>query len=185
MQRRRTARPEPTDEHRILDFGGFPGRWEILRSTEETRGELLEMRFTIESTTGDSPPVHIHPDATERYHVRSGVLEVQIDGEWREIPAGESYSVPPGTPHTFRNREPVQLIDIHEPAHDIERFFRRFHRLVIEWGVSLPPGDFKSAVLLGMLFSDHEREVVSVNPPRWAMKGLAALGRLLGYHLPD
>ena len=181
----RTAPDDLSDEGRILDFGGFPGRWEILRSTEETDGELLEMRFVIESTTGDSPPVHIHPEATERYHVESGTLEVRIDDEWRAVSAGESFEVPPGTPHTFRNREPVELIDVHQPAHDIERFFRRFHRAVAEQGASVPPRNFKSAVLMGMLFSEHERELVSVNPPQWAMKGLAMVGRLLGYELPD
>ncbi|MFW5955213.1 MAG: cupin domain-containing protein [Rhodothermales bacterium] len=172
-------------QERILDFGGFPGRWEVIRSTKETAGELLKMRFEIESTTGDSPPVHIHPEAEESYEVLSGELEVKVEGEWQRVPAGEKHSVPPGTAHTFRNRVPVTLINVHKPALEFERFFRRFHKLVTEQGVNLPPRNFRSAVLMGMLFSEHEREVVSVNPPRLAMRALATIGRLLRYRLPE
>lgn len=170
---------------RVLDFGRFPGRWEITRSTEDTQGELLEMHFEIETATGDSPPLHIHPHAEESYEVLSGVLEVNVEGEWKQVPAGESHSVPAGTAHTFRNREPVELKNVHKPALEYERFFRRFHQLVTERDVKLPPKSFKSFVLMGMLFSAHEQEVVSVKPPQVVMRILALLGRLLGYRLPD
>jgi hypothetical protein len=43
----------------------------------------------------------------------------------------------------------------------------------------------ESAVLMGMLFTAHERENVTVQPPQLVMRGLAALGRLLRYRLPD
>lgn len=173
------------EQSRILDFGQFPGRWEITRSTGDTDGELLEMRWDVQSATGDSPPRHVHPHAEERYHVLSGVLEVDVDGEWQEVRAGETHAVPPGTPHTFRNKVPVEVINVHEPALDFERFFRRFHRLVLEQGVGLPPRNFKSLVLLGSLFSEHEQEVVSVRPPQVVMRLMARLGRLLGYRLPE
>ena len=88
-------------------------------------------------------------------------------------------------PHTFRNNVPVELINAHEPALDIERFFRRFHRLVREEGVGLPPRSLKSFILLGMLFTEHEREVVSVRPPRLVMRLLARLGSLLRYRPPE
>jgi quercetin dioxygenase-like cupin family protein len=172
------------EQSRILDFGGFPGRWEITHSTEDTEGEYLEMRWEIEGTTGDSPPVHTHPEATESYEVLSGVLEVNVDGEWKQVPAGEKHSVSPGTPHTFRNKESVELINVHKPALEYERFFRRFHKLATEKGVSLPPKKFKSFVLMGMLFTDHEQEVISTKPPRFVMRTLAAVGKLLGYQIP-
>jgi hypothetical protein len=79
----------------------------------------------------------------------------------------------------------VELINIHKPALEHERFFRRFHKLVINQGVKLPPNNFKSAVLLGMLFTEHEKEVTSVKPPRFVMRGLASIGKLLGYKLPE
>lgn len=172
-------------QDRILDWGGFPGRWEITRSTEETDGELLEMRFEIESVPEDGPFVHTHPDAEESYEVLSGVLEVYEDGEWVDVTAGEKYTVPPGTPHTFRNKTPVEVINIHQPALQHERFFRRFHQLVVEQGVTLPPGGFSDIVLIAMLTTEHDGDIRAVSPPHWAFKLLAGLGPLLGYDIPE
>lgn len=176
---------ETTEQNRVLDFGGFPGRWEITKSKKDTNGEYLEMHFEINSTSGDSPPLHVHPKATESYEVLSGVLEVNVEGEWKQVPAGQKHSVPPGTSHTFRNREPVELVNVHQPALEYERFFRRFHKLATEEGVSLPPDNFKAFVLMGMLFTDHEQEIISKKPPKFLMRTLALIGKLLGYRLPD
>lgn len=173
------------EQGRILDFEGFPGRWEIRRSTEDTNGALFETRWEIETVPEDGPFIHTHPNAEERYEVRSGVLEVYVDGEWLEVPAGERHAVPPGTPHTFRNKTPVEVINVHEPALGHEAFFRRFHRLVTERGVSLPPDGFKDIVLIAMLTAEHEEDIRAVKPPQWAFKGLAGLGRVLGYDLPS
>lgn len=176
---------EHAKQDRVLDFGGFPGRWEITRSTEDTDGDLLEMRWEIESVPDDGPFVHTHPHATESYEVLSGELAVYVDGEWTTVSAGEKYSVPPGTPHTFRNETAVEVVNVHEPALQHEEFFRRFHRLVTERGVSLPPEGFDDIVLLAMLTTEHEEDVYAVSPPHWAFKALAGLGRVLGYDLPD
>ncbi len=167
----------------ILDFGSLFGRWEITRSTADTQGELLEVR--VEASPGDGPPMHVHRHAEESYQVISGVLEVNVEGEWKRVAAGETLTVPVGKAHTLRNSTPVVLINTHEPALEFERFFRRLHKLVTEQGVRLPPKDLKSAVLAGMLFTAHERENVTVQPPQVVMRVLATLGRLLGYRLPD
>ena len=172
-------------QNRVLDFGGFPGRWEITRSTKDTSGEYLEMRFEIETVPEDGPFVHTHPNAEESYEVLSGVLEVYEDGEWMEVAAGEKHTVPPDTPHTFRNKTPVELINVHEPALQHEKFFRRFHQLVTERGVSLPPEGLNDIVLIAMLTTEHEDDVYAMSPPHWVFKGLAAPGRLFGYQLPD
>jgi len=74
-------------QDRVLDWGGFPGRWEITRSRADTDGELLEMRFDIEDVPEEGPFVHTHPHAEERYEVVSGVLEVYVDGEWIAVTA--------------------------------------------------------------------------------------------------
>jgi mannose-6-phosphate isomerase-like protein (cupin superfamily) len=172
-------------QDRVLDWGGFPGRWEITRSTADTDGELLEMRFEIETIPEEGPFVHTHPHAKERYEVVSGVLEVYVDGEWIEVTAGEEHTVLPGTPHTFRNKTPIEMINIHEPALQHEEFFRKFHRLVTERGVSLPPEGFNDMVLIAMLTTEHEEDIYAIRPPHWIFKGLAGLGRVLGYHPPE
>jgi mannose-6-phosphate isomerase-like protein (cupin superfamily) len=174
-----------SQQDRILDFGGFPGRWEITKSTDDTDGEFLEMRWEVETIPEDGPFVHTHPHAQESYEVHSGVLEVYEDGEWMEVSEGEKHVVPPGTPHTFRNKTPVELINVHKPATQHEAFFRRFHQLVTERGVSLPPSGFGDVVLIAMLTVEHEDDIRAVSPPHLVFKALAVLGRLLRYDLPD
>jgi len=176
---------EQSRQDRILDWGDFPGRWEITRSTEETDGELLEMRFEIETIPEDGPFVHTHPSAEESYEVLSGVLQVYQDGEWIDVPAGEKHIVPPGTPHTFRNKTPVEIINIHAPALQHEAFFRRLHQLIAKRGVTLPPGGFNDLVLIAMLTTEYEENIQAVSPPQWVFRILAGIGRVLRYDIPD
>jgi mannose-6-phosphate isomerase-like protein (cupin superfamily) len=171
------------DQDRVLDFGSLFGRWEITRSTADTRGEFFETR--VESPAGDGPPMHIHHHAEESYRVLSGVLEVNVGGEWKRVQASETLTVPVGEEHTLRNSVPVVLVNTHRPALDFERFFRRLHTLVTEEGVGLPPKNLRSALLMGMLFTAHERENVTTRPPQFVMRVLARLGRMMGYRLPD
>ena len=115
----------------------------------------------------------------------SGVLEVYMDGEWTDVSAGEKHTVPPGTPHTFRNKTPVEIINVHRPALQHEEFFRRFHQLVAERGVTLPPGGFSDIVLIAMLTIEHEEDIRAVSPPQWVFRVLAGIGRVLRYDIPD
>ena len=147
---------------RTLDFEGFPGCWDIRNSTEETDGERFKARMTIEEP-GELPP-HKHPRAEESYEVLSGTLQVQVEGEWTELAAGEKHTVPPGTAHAFKNEGLVEVINVHQPALRYEEYFRRFHKLKTERGVGMPPKGLKGMVLLGMLQSEYEREFVGVNP---------------------
>ena len=166
-----------------LDFEGFPGCWEIRKSTEETDGKFFETQMKIEST-GELPP-HKHPMAEESYEVLSGVLSVQVGEEWKELTAGEKHTVPPGTTHAFSNEAPVEVINVHKPALRYEEYFRRFHKLKTELGVKMPPKSFKGMVLLGMLQVEYEEEFTGVKPPQWLYRLLASLGHLLGYKLPQ
>ena len=174
---------EQREQQRIWDFDGFPGRWEILQSTADTDGERFQTRMTVEEP-GQLPP-HKHPVADESYEVLSGALEVQVEGEWTELSAGEKHTVPAGTPHSFRVSEPVEMINVHRPALRYEDYFRRFRKLKVERGVEMPPKGLKGMILLGMLQVEYEREFIAVSPPQWLFRILAGLGRLLGYKLPE
>ena len=92
---------------------------------------------------------------------------------------------PPGTTHAFQAKGRVEVINAHEPAMRYEAYFRRFHRLKVEWGVQMPPRTFRGAVLLGMLQAAYEPEFIGVRPPQAAFRFLARLGGVLGYELPD
>jgi mannose-6-phosphate isomerase-like protein (cupin superfamily) len=174
---------QAADPSRILDWGPLFGKWTLTRTTADTKGEYLEAH--VVTPPGDGPPLHVHYHAEESYQVLSGTLEVCLGKEWKQVSPGEILTVPRGMPHTLRNSVPVELINVHRPALDFERMFRRMHALVTEHGIGLPPKNLRSAVLMGMLFSIHERENATVQPPQAVMRGLAVLGRLLQYKLPE
>jgi mannose-6-phosphate isomerase-like protein (cupin superfamily) len=177
------ARAQSADPSRTLDWGPLFGRWVFTRTTADTDGAYLEAH--VLAPAGDGPPLHVHHHAEESYQIRSGTLEVRLGQEWKQVRAGETLTVPRGTPHTLRNSAPVELINIHRPALDIEHMFRTLHCLVTEHRVTLPPKDVRSAVLVGMLFTEYERENTTVQPPVAVLRGLARIGRLLRFRLPQ
>ena len=176
---------QATDTDRVLDFAPIGMWWEITRSTSETGGEAFEAINVIAPGFG-GPPLHVHPTAEESYRVLSGTLDVRVGRAWRRLGPGESATVPAGMPHTLRNTSgaEVRLVNVHSPALDFERFFRRMHALICAHGMKLPPKDLRSAILVAMLFADHPREIVSVDPPRGLILALSVAGRLAGYKLP-
>ena len=169
--------------NRILDHGGFPGRWEILKTANETGGERFKTRMELDER-GELPP-HRHPTAEESYEVIAGELEVQVDGDWSTVNTGQKVVVPPDTEHAFENVGPAEVINVHRPALQFEEFFRGFHRLKTERGVPMPPDGLGSSILLAMLIVEHEDEQRVVSPPHWVFEVLATFGNLLGYRLPD
>src|SRR5687768_18341155 len=91
----------------------------LTRSAQDTGGERVEFEITLQPGA-PSPPPHFHPRQTEKWHMMEGTLSVQIDGDWRELAAGESVTMPPGQVHTLRNRSDgiVRVRDAHVPAGD-------------------------------------------------------------------
>ncbi len=133
------------------------------------------------------PPVHIHPHQDESFEVLSGVLDIFLDGKWRQLRAGESLTVPRGRPHALRNLhdEETRAVNVHSPALGFPRFMAQLHELVRAGTVrALPPKDPRSVIHLAMLFTEHERTMVSVRPPQRVMRLLASIGRRFGCKLP-
>ena len=50
----------------------------------------------------DGPPEHYHATSAEAFDVRRGTVEFSLDGATRTVTAGERFTVPTGTRHTFR-----------------------------------------------------------------------------------
>ena len=171
-------------QDRTLDFGSMGMTWEITRSTSDTAGKSFEA-INILAPGFSGPPLHTHPSAEESYEVLTGMLDVCVDGEWRQLEPGQSVKVPPRTPHTLRNPHAteVRLLNVHKPALEFEPFFRKLQALVVTGRMTVPPKNFQSFVLISMLFVAHEREIRAVNPPHSLMRIVAFFGNLLGYRL--
>lgn len=170
----------------VLDFNPVVGM--VVDGAPPEDPETDPWRVTMIFAPGFAgPPVHVHPHQQESYEVHSGVLDVFVDGRWREFGPGESVTVAAGTPHTIRNlhAEELRAVNVHAPALEFPRYMAELHELVHTGKVrALPPKDPRSAIYLSMLFTEHARTLVSVKPPQRLMRILAFVGRRVGYTLP-
>lgn len=51
---------------------------------------------------GDSPPLHVHRNEDEVFHILEGKMRFRVDGRDRLASAGETVLAPKGLPHTYR-----------------------------------------------------------------------------------
>lgn len=103
----------------------------IMRATDETGGELVEMEFTL-APGAAGPPPHRHPEQVEEWEVLDGTLSARVDGSPRTLRALEKASIHPGSVHTLSNRSdaPVRVRDLHRPALGFEDYIATLGLLV-------------------------------------------------------
>ena len=105
----------------------------------------LDFECTIAAgATGPDP--HSHPRQTETFRITEGRMRAVVDGEEREIGAGETLVVSPGQVHTFSNPDPVHPVTMKitiEPALHFQWFMTEAARSAIRGG-----GRWKDASLL-------------------------------------
>jgi mannose-6-phosphate isomerase-like protein (cupin superfamily) len=98
----------------------------LVRTGEETDGELLEMEATY-SGEGGMPPEHLHPSQVERFEVLEGSMHAIVGGEERVYEVGESFEVPAGTPHQMAAQGPTRTRwEVRPPMRTAEFFERLF-----------------------------------------------------------
>jgi mannose-6-phosphate isomerase-like protein (cupin superfamily) len=51
---------------------------------------------------GESPPLHVHRNEDEVFHILEGRMRIRIDGKDSVALAGETVLAPKGVPHSFR-----------------------------------------------------------------------------------
>ena len=98
----------------------------LVRTGEETDGELLEMEASYSGEAG-MPPEHLHPKQAERFEVLEGRMRAIVDGEERVYEEGESFDVPPGTPHQMAAEGPTRMRWEVKPALRTAEFFERLY----------------------------------------------------------
>src|SRR5215216_6850049 len=92
--------------------------------------DLLEID-TVNPPGGVSEPEHVHPEQESGARVLSGSLTFVVDGVERTVAAGESITIPAGTPHCFRNDgdEDAHALQWMRPALRSRAFFESFFAL--------------------------------------------------------
>ena len=148
-----------------------------------TGGEYIEQDVTAEPGSGTM--IHYHPEQEETYQVLEGTLAVYRDDKWSAVQAGKSLTVPQGAVHGFRNASetPVRFLNVHRPALAFQEHLETLDRLS-RAGKIRGTKDPRSLIYMSMSGVEH-RPDVPVKPPQWVFRGLAFIGRRLGYTLND
>lgn len=78
----------------------FPNtRVEVLISYEEAANQVSSLENW--APYGDPPPLHLHHDQDEVFHILKGDLQFLIGGNGLRAGAGGSLVAPKGVPHTY------------------------------------------------------------------------------------
>jgi quercetin dioxygenase-like cupin family protein len=87
----------------------------ILVSGEETEGQYSLLENHVPQ--GDMPPLHVHHEEDEVFHVLEGEATLFLPGQEIRLAAGETFRAPRGIPHTYRVESPTaRLLVFCSPA---------------------------------------------------------------------
>jgi quercetin dioxygenase-like cupin family protein len=155
--------------------------------------DILRMHFLIDGG-GLVAAEHRHPQQEERFEVASGTLRMRLDGQEREVPAGDRVVVPAGTRHAWWNASSSQAAEVRielEPALESKAFFEALFQLVEDGHTTdgMPRNPLRLAVLAQRYRQEVEGVPAEGDPlrmlPAPALRGLiramAFVGRALGY----
>ena len=67
----------------------------------EATGGVLDV-VEIEARRGDMPPLHVHHDADETFHLCEGEVTFHLPGRSFTVGEGETFFAPRGVPHVYR-----------------------------------------------------------------------------------
>jgi quercetin dioxygenase-like cupin family protein len=142
--------------------------------------ELLEVEGRW-GPEGKPPPPHFHPAQDEHFEVLEGRLTAKVDGEERELAAGDTLEIPSGASHQIWNAaaEPARAVWQTRPAGRTAEWFRSVDALHRE-------GDGEPGPLaFGPLLSEFDDVFRLSAAPQAVMKPavavLGALGRARGH----
>ena len=131
----------------------------FLETSRDTNGEysLIE----IELQKSDGPPLHYHNAFSENFEVKAGKLFIQVGKKHMILDVGESYLVPPGTPHRFYNKsnDKVTFNVRLRPGHTgMENFIKIFYGLAVD-GLTNSKGQPKNFkhLAVAVVMSDSNR----------------------------
>ena len=88
----------------------------------QVHGNRLQSLAEAELPVGGQTLRHRHPHSEELYHFTHGSGEMELEGEWFAVRAGETVCIDPGRSHALRNTgdQPLRLLCCCSPpySHD-------------------------------------------------------------------
>jgi len=159
---------------KVLDLSPLGVRVELLRTGDDTGGELLEFDV-VGRARGLIASSHVHTTQTERHEVLSGAMKLTIGGEKHVLTAGQSMEVAPGVHHRQapggkgEGRVRVQT----RPAGETQAFLERLEQMCRD-------GDFNRLgfpmpVAGAQLMRDFERTGHATHPPLRVQRALTGM----------
>jgi quercetin dioxygenase-like cupin family protein len=89
-----------TTAQRTIPLWFLDGLARIHVSGEESGGRYAMVE--IESPEGDMPPLHVHRQEDEVFHILDGDVTLFLPGREVRLTSGETFRAPQGVPHTYR-----------------------------------------------------------------------------------
>jgi len=89
---------------------------------------------------GDSPPLHIHYEEDEVFHILEGEVRYQVADTTYHARAGETFIAPKGIPHTYRIESPEGARMLTVTRGRFEDFVRALGRPAETEGMPAPSG---------------------------------------------
>jgi quercetin dioxygenase-like cupin family protein len=148
-------------------------------------GEVLEADLYV--NPGGYVPAHVHPAQQETFTGVSGTFFLDVAGERRTIGPGDSVTIPPRTPHGFKNAsEQAQLHVEIRPALRLDRYFRAFLGLSRDGKIRVPSEGLPSPLLqVALVMGKYAPEVAAARVPLLLQRALwwilRPIARLKGY----
>lgn len=159
----------------------------VVKSKEDTGGKSLDLEWEILPQCNMVDPLyHVHPEAIETYHLLDGEMEFYIKDKWITAKTGDRLVVDKGVKHAFRNptNKVVRLYNTHEPAFEMEAYFRDVVKVVHLTKSSktqqVSMKNLRTLIHFGRLMMNYRKEIVAVSPPDFAVRFLGFLARILG-----
>jgi mannose-6-phosphate isomerase-like protein (cupin superfamily) len=168
----------------VLDITPIGMILRVVKTGAETNGQALEMEWELLPFQSGTP-VHLHPFAEEYYKILEGKMEVNMNGKWQLLQAGDVLTVPKGTPHTFRNPDNsiTRVYNIHSPAMRFDAYFKGLHDIVTKLSAGKNEKlkmNLDVAMHMSVLMKKYPEEIISVNPPNFIVSILNGIGKLRG-----
>ena len=142
------------------------------QTAQETGGKLLEVEVVYRPTS-PAPPPNYHPFQEEQFEVLSGLVHARIGAQGRTYRAGDTFTVPRGTPHTMHNigDQEARVIWRVLPALRTAEFFEAMWTL---------PDENRNLFSLAAIIRDFSTEFRLSRPPYLVQRPLFALLTPLG-----
>jgi len=157
--------------------------FEFLETAKDTNEEHISMKSVVKSK-GQIVPNHVHVYQDETFEVISGKLTVLLDGEKREVSAGEKLTLPKNIPHNHYNNQDTEVTYIHtvSPALDFDYLVENLVGLAAD-GKSKNGkyGLMQELVTLKYLDSKTYLADIPIGVQKVLMNTVAPIGRLFGY----